>query len=101
MALEHLRTHVAQSVRVSDLQKLTGLSPHQLIYRFNLVTGRTPMEMILQRRIAVAKQLLAETTETMETIAKESGFNSATQFYVNFRNQTGMSPSAYRNQLTP
>lgn len=99
MALDHLRTKVADGVRVRDLQKLTGLSPHQLVYRFNIVTGRTPMEMILLHRIAVAKQLLAETTDPVATAARQSGFNSATQFYVTFKAQVGMSPKAYREQF--
>ena len=100
MAVAHLRTHVSDGVRVRDLQKLTGLSSHQLIYRFNIVTGRTPMEMILRRRIAVAKQLLAETTEPVADVARQSGFNSPTQFYVTFRNRVGLSPSDYRSKLT-
>ena len=100
-AIEHLRKEVAKGVRVRDLQKLTGLTPHQLVYRFHIVTGRTPMEMILQQRIAVAKQLLAETTEPVAEVARKSGFNSATQFYVTFRNQVGMPPSDYRAQLAP
>ena len=84
-----------------DLQELTGLTSHQLVYRFNLVTGRTPMEMILRRRIDVAKRLLAETTNPVKQIARQSGFNSTNQFYVTFRDHVGMSPGAYRAQLAP
>jgi len=98
-ALEYLRTEVAKGVRVRELQELTGLTSHQLVYRFNIVTGRTPMEMILRQRIDVAKRLLAETTEPVGHIARQSGFNSTNQFYVTFRNHVGMSPSDYRAQL--
>jgi LacI family transcriptional regulator len=100
-ALEHLRTEVAEGVRVRDLQELTGLTSHQLVYRFNIVTGRTPMEMILRQRISVAKRLLAETTEPVASIARQSGFNSTNQFYVTFRNHVGISPSDYRARLAP
>lgn len=62
-------------------------------------TGRTPMEMILRSRIAVAKQLLAETTEPIAKVARQSGFNSPTQFCVAFRKQVGITPSAYRDQM--
>lgn len=101
MAIDYLRKEVATGVRVRDLQRLTGLSPHQLVYRFNIVTDRTPMEMILRHRIAVAKQLLAETTVPIKNVARECGFKSATQFFVAFRNQTGVSPSDYRIQFVP
>jgi len=98
-ALEHLRANVAEGVKVRDLQELTGLTSHQLVYRFNIVTGRTPMEMILRQRINVAKRLLAETTEPVKDIARQSGFNSTNQFYTTFRNHVGMSPSDYRTRL--
>lgn len=100
-ALDYLRTKVARGVRVCDLQELTGLTSHQLVYRFNLVTGRTPMEMILRQRIDVAKRLLAETTNPVKQIARQSGFNSTNQFYVTFRDHVGMSPGNYRAQLAP
>jgi LacI family transcriptional regulator len=98
-ALEYLRTNVADGVKVRDLQQLTGLTSHQLVYRFNIVTGRTPMEMILRQRINVAKRLLAETTEPVKEIARKSGFNSTNQFYTTFRNHVGTSPTDYRTQL--
>jgi len=100
-ALEYLRTQVAKGVRVRELQELTGLTSHQLVYRFNIVTGRTPMEMILRQRIDVAKRQLAETTEPVAKVARQSGFNSTNQFYVTFRTHVGMSPSDYRAQLAP
>lgn len=98
-ALAYLRKEVAKGVRVRDLQELTGLTPHQLIYRFNLATGHTPIELILHHRISVAKQLLAESTIPVATVARQSGFNSAPQFYVTFHKQTGLSPSGYRAKL--
>jgi LacI family transcriptional regulator len=99
-ALKYLRTEVARGVKVRDLQALTGLSPHQLVYRFNLVTGHTPMDMILRHRISVAKQLLAETSLPIATVGTKAGFNSAAQFFVAFRKLTGQSPSTYREQFT-
>ncbi len=60
----------------------------------------TPAETV-RRRIDVAKRLLAETTEPVGRIARQSGFNSTNQFYVTFRKHVGMSPSDYRAQLAP
>lgn len=99
LALEHLRAEVASGVRVRDLQKLTGLSSHQLVYRCHHATGRTPMDLILRQRIAVAKQLLAETGDPVADIARRSGFGSPNRFYVTFRDQVGMSPLDYRAQF--
>lgn len=100
LALKYLRKEVAQGVRVSDLQKLTGLSPNQLVYRFHIATGRCPMEMILDQRINLAKRLLVDTKEAVGQVGRKSGFNSATQFYVTFKDRVGFTPSGYRKQFT-
>lgn len=101
VALDYLRKNVSDGVKVQDLQKITGLSPHQLIYRFNMATGKTPMECILMQRINVAKRLLADTNQSVTKISKQSGFKSATQFYTAFRKLVGISPTQYRKQFSP
>jgi LacI family transcriptional regulator len=100
MALNYMRKEVAQGVRVRDLQKLTGLSPNQLVYRFHIATGHSPMEMILDQRISLSKRLLVDTKEAVGQVGRKSGFNSATQFYVTFKDRVGLTPSDYRKQFT-
>ncbi len=100
-AIDHLYSHVADGVRVRDLQKLTGLTPQMLVYRFRAAIRSTPMEEILRCRVARARQMLTETDETVSAISSQCGFNSATQFYVTFHNQTGMSPREYRVHYAP
>lgn len=100
MALEHLRRNVAEGVKVRDLQKLTGLSSHRLLCRFQEILGCTPMEMILRHRLEVAKQLLVETKEPVGDLVYKCGFKSATQFYVTFRDQVGYTPVEYRERFS-
>jgi LacI family transcriptional regulator len=101
LAIEHLRASAGKPVRVRDLQKLTGLSPQMLVYRFRNAIGRSPMEEILRHRINNAKHLLGETDLPVVTIAGQCGFNNANCFYVAFRNVAGMSPREYRAQFGP
>jgi LacI family transcriptional regulator len=98
-ALEYLRTRVEESVRVSDLLKLTGLTPNQLVYRFHKSTGQSPMDMILNQRIARAKQLLTETSDSVASISVRCGFKSPNRFYLAFLDAVGMSPRSYRNRI--
>ena len=99
-ALKYLRERVAQGVKVRDLHKLTGLSPNQLVYRFHIATGHSPMEMILDQRINLAKRLLVDTQEAVGKVGRKCGFKSATQFYVTFKDRLGLTPSDYRKQFT-
>ncbi len=100
-AIEYARARVGEGVRVRDLQKLTGLTPQLLVYRFQRAIRASPIEVILRQRILLARQLLSETDEAVSTIARRCGFRSANQFYVTFRNHVGMSPVEYRAQLAP
>ena len=99
-ALAHLQENTGKIVRVRDLQKLTGLTPQMLVYRFRNAIQHTPMEEILRQRINYAKHLLAETTEPVVTIVGRCGFNNANRFYLVFRNLTNMSPVDYREKFT-
>lgn len=99
IALDHLREHAGEGVRAADLQKLTGLTPQLLVYRFRAAIDRTPMEMILKERINLACKLLHETDKPIAQIASLCGFKSANQFFVTFRNGIGMSPKIYREQF--
>ena len=75
--------------------------PYRSVYRFREAIRSTPMEEILRHRVARARQLLTETDEPIGMIGSQCGFNGATQFFVTFRNQTGMSPREYRAQFAP
>lgn len=99
-ALDYIRRHSANGLRVSDLLKLTGLSPNQLTYRFQLATGRSPKEMILNQRIQDAKLLLADTSDSVVEVGHQCGFNSASQFFAIFKDRMGITPSRYRQQFS-
>jgi len=86
-------------VRAVDLQKLTGLTPQLLVYRFRNAIDRTPMEVILKERVSLARKLLHQTDTPIARVATQCGFNSANQFFVTFRRLVGMSPKGYREQV--
>jgi LacI family transcriptional regulator len=98
-ALAYLRTHVEENVKVRDLRKITGLTASQLLYRFQKSTGYAPMEMIMNNRIARAKQLLVETTDPIASISARCGFSSPNLFYLAFLEAVGTSPGEFRNRI--
>jgi AraC family transcriptional regulator of adaptative response / methylphosphotriester-DNA alkyltransferase methyltransferase len=59
----------------------------------------TILEYLNTLRVAHAQQLLVNTDQSVLEIALESGFGSASQFYVNFNRLCGVSPKAYRASL--
>jgi AraC-like DNA-binding protein len=60
-------------------------------------TGRTPQRYVLERRMARAKQLLAETELPLIAIGPRVGYPDQSYFTALFRKHVGMTPKAYRN----
>ena len=58
-------------------------------------------QLLNERRVADAKQLLAETDASMKIVAEEVGFNSLATFNRVFKDMEGVAPSAYRKTAKP
>ena len=56
----------------------------------------SPYQMLLNVRLAAAKQLLEQSDRTAEEIAYSCGFSDYSSFFRVFKNHAGIAPSAYR-----
>ena len=61
--------------------------------------GRTPGQELQRIRIERAKKLLADTTQKIETIADDCGYQSINSFCVAFKRATGMSAKKFRDKM--
>lgn len=77
--------------------RVAGLGVTQLQSRFRRETGLTLNAFALDRRLARAKQLLAEGRGCTE-VANALGFSSSQYFATAFKRQHGVSPSAFRGK---
>jgi len=82
-----------------ELSKL-GLSRSRILQLFQNQYEKTPAEYLNALRVASAKKLLADTSDNILPIALQSGFESLSAFYTQFRRVTGLSPNEYRESLT-
>ncbi len=79
----------------------TGITGHQLSELINVYFGINFSRYIREQRIDAAKILLEkEPNSTVLAISLETGFKSQSNFYVAFKEITGMSPGAYRKSIT-
>ncbi|MHB8076002.1 bifunctional transcriptional activator/DNA repair enzyme AdaA [Desulfosporosinus fructosivorans] len=79
-----------------ELKKL-GLSRNRMSQLFHVQYGKTPVEYLNMLRIDKAKKLLADTQDKILQIALQSGFESLSTFYMQFRRMTSVSPKEYRD----
>ena len=96
VARRYMEEHFAEDLHVDDVAREAAISTSQLIRLFKRQLGTTPHSYLLRYRITQAKELLAETTIPVATIARQVGFASESNFSYRFGEMCGQSPSAYR-----
>ncbi|MGH6673482.1 MAG: AraC family transcriptional regulator [Xanthobacteraceae bacterium] len=84
----------ASAVTLSDLARASGLSKFQLLRGFVRATGLTPHTYVMQRRIELARRLIARRVGLAEA-ALSSGFADQSHMTRIFVRNYGISPGAY------
>src|SRR6185295_4887236 len=94
-----LDAHPAEELRVAALARRVGLSQNYLARRFRERFDRTLPGYFLERRIALARQMLLATELSVKEVAARVGISDAQYFNKQFRRFSGESPSACRERL--
>ena len=74
------------------------MNPDYLSYIFHVKFGQTLTSYITSVRIDTAKELLINTTMTLQNISDHSGFSDCSYFHRQFKRLTGMTPQQYRSK---
>lgn len=88
--------HLDQPLSVEVMARRAALSPRTFARRFREVTGETPMQWLLHQRVLLAQRLLETTDDSVESIANQCGFSSATVLREHFVRRTRTTPTGYR-----
>jgi AraC-like DNA-binding protein len=81
---------------VDGLAAAVDMSRSTLYRRLESLTGKSPMDLVMDYRLQQAAQWLAETDANVSEIAYGVGFKSVPHFCSRFRDRYGQSPSAFR-----
>ncbi len=85
-----------QSVSIDALAASCYLSKSRFSHIFKEVTGKSPLEYVMQMRLQRAKDMLLHTGLPIGRIAREAGYDDQNYFSRLFRRETGMTPSEFR-----
>lgn len=96
LALAYLRSHYTRRVTLAEAAAAAHTSEANLKRLLDEVLGRSFSAILAQLRITHARNLLISTTQSMDSIASDSGFPSPSNFYRLFALHTGMTPAAFR-----
>ncbi|GAA4905910.1 GlxA family transcriptional regulator [Streptomyces coeruleoprunus] len=88
--------HLTEPLTVDGLARRARMSPRTFHRRLHETTGTTPLQWLLQQRIARAQTLLESTDLPVEQIGERSGLGTATNLRRHFARAVGVTPTAYR-----
>ncbi|MDV8023415.1 GlxA family transcriptional regulator [Rhodococcus sp. IEGM 1330] len=95
-AQEWALRNLGSALSVEDLARHQAMSVRTFSRRFVAEVGVSPARWIVAQRIQRARELLENTDLTIERIAHDTGFGTATSLRNQLAAELGVSPSAYR-----
>jgi len=98
-ALRLLHDRPADRWSVASLAAEAGVSRATLARRFADLVGEPPMAYLTSWRLSLAADLLARTDDTVESIARQVGYESGFGLSVAFKRVHGTRPSDHRAAL--
>ena len=76
-----------------------NVSRTTLFNKMNNLVGASTNKYIRRIRIETAKEMLSKTNKSVGTIAEETGFSESQYFSTVFKQETGMTPSQFKDSL--
>ena len=95
-AIEYIDRNYKEDIKLDDISNAVGLTPVYLHKLFYKSTGQTPHQLLLEKRLTMAKELLAGSDMNLVNVAAESGFSSQSYFNAVFKKHYGVTPLAFR-----
>lgn len=98
-ALDYINFNYASPISMEQLCNVSGVTKQYLCLLFRNTLNSRPMEYIAKRRIQAAKELLTGSGKTIEEIAEETGFCTASYFCKLFKRYEGITPTRFKNAV--
>ncbi|MGR7997848.1 AraC family transcriptional regulator [Xanthobacter sp. ZOL 2024] len=93
--LRGMHADVRTGWTVAELAAVAGMSRSAFSARFSDVVGCAPIEYLSRWRMALAQNALSRGGQSLERLAEELGYESASAFSTAFRRRVGTSPGAF------
>lgn len=90
--MEFMGAHLTEDIYIEDLCEKFFLSKSRLTERFQKATGMTPHKYLIQKRLALAVQLISGGMSTGDA-ARNSGFGDYSTFYRAYKKEFSSAPA--------
>jgi len=93
---DYVELHLSETIDLSILAKVAGLSMHHFARQFKQSAGVAPHHYLTQKRLELAQALLTKTELPLSEIAYAAGFFDQSHLARQFRVVLGTTPRAFR-----
>ena len=93
---DFIHENIGEPIKLKDLADICRMSTPHFSRSFKSAIGKSPYKFILDRRVALARRLLRETSRSIADIAYEAGFSSQSHMTEIFRKIVGTTPAKFR-----
>lgn len=94
--IDFVKEHYARELTIEQIAAHFNYNPYHINRIMRKATGTTVHKYLINYRITVAKQLLAESDLSVEEIARQVGFADTSYFSNSFKKVVGCRPSDFR-----
>jgi two-component system response regulator YesN len=98
VATDYIDAHIGEALTLEDMARIVYLSPVYFSKLFKTETGINYSDYVKKARVGRAIELMQEIRYKIYDICEQVGYKNIRHFYKVFRQETGMTPTEYRNK---
>ncbi|MGF1498783.1 MAG: helix-turn-helix domain-containing protein [Elainellaceae cyanobacterium] len=98
--LDYIHNHLEDEISLDDLARQLNLSRYYFSRLFKKSVGCSPYQYLIRQRVKLAQKLLICQDSSIADIACQCGFSNQSSMTKHFKQQTGVTPSHYRDRLS-
>jgi AraC-like DNA-binding protein len=99
LAMKYIDANLHRPMAAAEIARAAGVSERQCGRLFHAQFGCSPMEFCIRQRMLLARNMLANTMQSVKGIATSLGYESQLYFSAQFRERVGVCPTAYRRSV--
>lgn len=97
--MQYVKDNIDKDISLDALADMVCVTKSHLGRLFRETLGTSPVQFILRTRIQCAQRLLITYNDSINTVAREVGFNDVSYFIRIFKQKIGFTPQEYRDRL--
>lgn len=99
-AIQYIQDNLDRHISINELVEEACMSKSTFYRHFSDEFDMSPLEYITRERIVRARELLADSENTVTSVSHELGFSSTSHFIDTFKEHEGITPKQYQLEVT-